>query len=83
MPRGIGERQLQEQLRGRYGVMIPNSEGELAGKLFRIGHMGPVARPTALALGLAALGHALADLGHPADPGAGVAAALAALSWPA
>jgi len=83
MPRGIGERQLQEQLRGRYGVMIPNSEGELAGKLFRIGHMGPVARPTALALGLAVLGHALADLGHPADPGAGVAAALAALSWPA
>lgn len=82
MPRGIGERQLQEQLRGRYGVMIPNSEGDLAGKLFRIGHMGPVARPAALALGLAALGHTLADLGHPADPAAGVAAALAALSWP-
>jgi len=42
----------------------------------RIGHMGPTARPLYAVLAVTALAGALASLGHPADVGAGAAAAM-------
>ena len=79
MPEGIEDEALRGLMRERYGVMISGGYGDLAGKLFRLGHMGPAAHPTYLAAQLAVLERALADLGHPVQFGAGVGAAMAAL----
>ena len=59
--------------------MISPGYGDLFGKLFRLGHMGPAAHPTTLAAQLAILERSLADCGHPVQFGAGVGAAMAAL----
>ena len=79
MPEGIEDKRLRTLMRERYGVMISGGYGELAGRLFRLGHMGMAAHPTALAAQLAILERALADLGYPAQFGAGVGAAMADL----
>jgi len=79
IPEGLTDKQLRGHMRERYGVMISGGYGELAGKLFRLGHMAKAAHPTYLAAQLAVLERTLADLGRPVDFGAGVGAALAAL----
>ncbi|MCL4303010.1 MAG: alanine--glyoxylate aminotransferase family protein [Anaerolineae bacterium] len=79
MPAGIEDTQLRNHMRNRYGVMISGGYGELAGQLFRLGHMGKAAHPAYLAAQLAMLERSLADLGRPAEFGAGVGAAMAAL----
>ena len=53
--------------------------GSLLGKLVRIGHMGPVARPIYAVVAVTALGGAITALGGRADVGAGVEAVLAAI----
>lgn len=78
-PGGITDKQLRGHMREKYGVMISGGYGELAGQLFRLGHMGKAAHPTYLAAQLAVLERSLADLGHPVEFGAGVGAAMAAL----
>ncbi len=79
IPEGIEDEALRGLMRDRYGVMISGGYGDLAGKLFRLGHMGPAAHPTHLAAQLAVLERALVDLGHPVQLGAGVGAAMEAL----
>lgn len=79
MPPGVDDKQLRGHMRERYGVMISGGYGELAGQLFRLGHMAKAAHPTYLAAQLAVLERTLADLGHPVEFGAGVGAAMAAL----
>ena len=80
MPDGLTDEQIRGTMRHRYGVMISPGYGDLQGKLFRLGHMGPEqAHPTTLAAQLAVLERALADCGHPVQFGAGVGAAMAAL----
>lgn len=82
MPPGLTDKAVRGTMRDRYGVMISGGYGELAGKLFRLGHMGKAAHPTYLAAQLAMLERTLLDLGHPVELGAGVGAAMAALgSW--
>ena len=79
-PAGLDEARLRDVMRRRYGVTISPGYGELMGKLFRLGHMGPAqAHPTALAAQLAILERALNDVGHPVRFGAGVGAAMAEL----
>lgn len=78
-PDGITDEQLRGHMRDRYGVMISGGYGELAGQLFRLGHMGMAAHPTYLAAQLAVLERSLLDLGHKVELGAGVGAAMAAL----
>jgi pyridoxamine--pyruvate transaminase len=80
IPAGIEDKPLRNHMRDRYGVMISGGYGELAGQLFRLGHMGKAAHPTYLAAQLAILERSLADLGRPVDFGAGVGAAMAALA---
>jgi pyridoxamine--pyruvate transaminase len=80
-PSGISDTKLIETMRGRYGVTISPGLGELAGKTFRLGHMGLAqAHPTTLAAQLAILERALVDCGHPVALGTGVGAAMSALS---
>ena len=67
-------------MRDRYGVMISGGYGELAGKLFRLGHMGMAAHPTYLCAQLAMIERTLADLGVPVTLGQGVGAALDSLA---
>lgn len=78
-PDGITDAQLRGHMRQKYGVMISGGYGELAGQVFRLGHMGKAAHPTFLAAQLAVLERSLADLGQPVEFGAGVGAAMAAL----
>jgi pyridoxamine--pyruvate transaminase len=80
-PAGVDEAALRDVMRRKYGVMISPGYGALFGKLFRLGHMGPMqAHPTALAAQLAILERALADVGYPVQFGAGVGAAMASLT---
>jgi pyridoxamine--pyruvate transaminase len=79
VPEGLEDEQIRGTMRERYGVMISPGYGDLYGKLFRLGHMGMAAHPTALAAQLAILERSLKDLGHPVELGAGVGAAMAAL----
>ncbi|MFN8593039.1 MAG: alanine--glyoxylate aminotransferase family protein [Thermomicrobiales bacterium] len=79
-PDGVSDKPLRDTMRHRYGVTISPGYGDLHGKLFRLGHMGPAqAHPTVLAGQLAVLERALADCGYPVQFGAGVGAAMAAL----
>ena len=78
LPAGVTEEALVTHIRERYGVQISGSEG--AWDLVRIGHIGETARSLHPVVGLAALGQGLRDLGVAVDVGAGLEAALAALS---
>lgn len=59
-----------------YGVAFGVGLGEVAGKVFRIGHLGSLTDVMMLA-GLATAEMVMADLGLPVRPGSGVAAAQA------
>ncbi len=78
-PDGIDEEKLRAAARALYGVTFSSGRGETAGKLTRIGHMGPTAHPIYSVLAVSALGGALNALGHKTDVGAGVAAVLATI----
>ena len=79
IPAGIEDAALRAAARARYGVVFSSGRGETLGKLVRIGHMGPTARPLYAIVALTALGGALRALGRPVDVAAGVAAALAVI----
>ena len=63
-------------LRDSLGVSIQGGQDQMKGKLVRIGHMGPTARPMYSLIAVSALGGAIRALGRPVDVAAGVAAAL-------
>ena len=79
MPAGLEDAAIRQEARRRYGVVFSAGRGSLLGKLVRIGHMGPVARPIYAVVAVTALGGAIAALGGRADVGAGVEAVLAAI----
>ena len=79
VPAGLEDEAIRREARGRYGVVFSAGRGPLMGRLVRIGHMGPVARPIYATVAVTALGGAIAVLGGNADVGAGVEAALAAI----
>ncbi|MGH6644960.1 MAG: hypothetical protein ACRED3_19925, partial [Bradyrhizobium sp.] len=68
-----------DTLLDHYGVLLSLGRGFTAGKVLRIGHMGPNAEPMLAVTAVAALGGALNRLDVRADSGAGVKAALAIL----
>jgi alanine-glyoxylate transaminase/serine-glyoxylate transaminase/serine-pyruvate transaminase len=80
VPEGTTAEAIIRTMRDRYGVMISGGYGDLRGKLFRLGHMGMSAHPTALFAQLGVLERSLLDLGVGITPGAGVAAAVEALA---
>jgi pyridoxamine--pyruvate transaminase len=79
IPAGIEDAVLRAAARARYGVVFSSGRGETLGKLIRIGHMGPTARPLFAVVAVTALGGTIRALGHPLDVSAGVAAALAVI----
>jgi pyridoxamine--pyruvate transaminase len=79
IPAGLEDASLRAAARARYGVVFSSGRGETLGKLVRIGHMGPTARPLYAVVALTALGGAIRALGHTLDVASGMAAALAVI----
>ena len=73
-PDGTDTSKLIALMRDKHGVTIANGQGELKGKIIRLGHMGYVSEGDLL-VGLAALEAGLKELGHEFEFGAGVRAA--------
>ena len=59
--------------------MLSGGQGDLAGIVLQIGHMGPAAYPLSPVIAVTAIGRALRALGVKADIGAAVEAAVTAL----
>ena len=76
-PAGVDSGDVVKSLRDRFGVTIADGQGELKGRIFRIGHIGWF-DVFDITTALAALELALADLGVDVDRGVAVTAALEA-----
>jgi len=79
IPKGVDEAALRERVRRESGVMLSGGQGELIGKVLRIGHMGPAAYPMAPVLSVTGLGRALRSFGHSVDIGGAVEAVIGEL----
>lgn len=76
MPDGFDAAQVIDLAFKRYDISLGAGLGELAGKVFRIGHLGDM-NPLTLTGALGGVEMALADAGVPITLGSGVGAALA------
>ncbi len=74
VPDGCNGTDLVQLAASKYGVAFGVGLGEVAGRVFRIGHVGMLTDVLALA-GLATVEMCMADLGWPVTLGSGVAAA--------
>jgi serine---pyruvate transaminase len=74
VPGGVDGKAIVKRMRSDHGMIIAGGQGPLAGKVFRIGHLGYYDRFDILRC-LAALELTLGSLGYPVKHGAGVAAA--------
>jgi alanine-glyoxylate transaminase/serine-glyoxylate transaminase/serine-pyruvate transaminase len=79
VPVGVDEAAVRKTLLTSFNTEVGAGLGPLAGKIWRIGLMGASSTPQTVLQFLAALESALAANGHQVPPGAGVAAAQAAL----
>jgi aspartate aminotransferase-like enzyme len=75
VPNGIDGQEIVAAVRDRMGVTIAGGQGELRGKIVRIGHIGYV-DIFDIVTGLAAVELALAEAGADIERGAGPARAL-------
>ena len=73
-PHGIDSEKIVAAYAKSHNITIAGGQGEMKGKVFRLGHMGYAAEFDTI-IALAALEQVLADLGVPVDFGAGVRAA--------
>ncbi|MGI6245782.1 MAG: L-aspartate--glyoxylate aminotransferase BhcA [Pseudochelatococcus sp.] len=73
-PEGFDANRIVAHALNAYGVAFGTGLGDVAGKVFRIGHLGSLTDVMALS-GIATAEMAMADLGLPVKPGVGVAAA--------
>jgi aspartate aminotransferase-like enzyme len=73
-PPGVDSEKVVAAYSKSHNITIAGGQGEMKGKLFRLGHMGYAAEFDVIA-GLAGLEQVLADLGQPVDFGASVGAA--------
>ena len=74
VPEGFDSDILTNRAFDAYGVSFGVGLGQMAGKAFRIGHLGSMTDVMALA-GLSAIEMAMADLNYPVESGSGVIAA--------
>jgi len=79
-PKGIEPAAVVARMRDQYGILIGTGLDRIRTMTLRIGTMGITASPQYVLPTLAALEMALRDLGHHAEPGAGVAAAQRAFA---
>ncbi len=82
MPEGIDSAKVVDVAFKRYDISLGAGLGEVAGKVFRIGHLGDTNALT-LAAALSGVEMALADVGVPLTLGSGVGAALSHWRVPA
>ena len=80
-PDGVDATEVVKALRDRYGITIANGQGEMKGKIFRLGHIGWF-DVFDITTQLAAVALVLADLGADIERGAAVTAALEAFAAP-
>jgi serine---pyruvate transaminase len=73
LPDEIDGARVPKLMRDRYGVTVAGGQGHLKGRIVRIAHCGYYGAFDIL-IAVTALGMALRDLGHDAEPGAGAAA---------
>jgi aspartate aminotransferase-like enzyme len=73
-PAGIDSEKIVAAFSSAHNITIAGGQGEMKGKLFRLGHMGYAAELDTI-VALSALEQVLAELGLPVDFGAGVRAA--------
>jgi aspartate aminotransferase-like enzyme len=78
-PEGVDATEIVSTLRDRFGITIANGQGELKGKIFRIGHIGWF-DVFDITTALAAVELALADAGAEIERGVAVTRALEAWS---
>jgi serine---pyruvate transaminase len=78
-PAGIDSGEVIRSLRERFGITIANGQGELKGKIFRLGHIGWF-DVFDITTQIAAVELVLADLGADVERGVAVTAALEAFS---
>jgi len=74
LPQGMDGKALVKVLSSKYGVTVAGGQGQLAGKIIRIAHMGYIDKFDIITV-ISALEMALAEMGHKVTLGAGVAAA--------
>ena len=74
LPESIDGTQVPKLMRDRFGVTIAGGQGKLKGKIARIAHCGYFGAFDIIVT-ISALEMTLRELGHEAEPGAGVAAA--------
>ena len=70
-PPGLHSEQIVTAYSKAHNITIAGGQGEMKGRIFRLGHMGYAAEFDVI-VALAALEQVLADLGQPVDFGAGV-----------
>jgi alanine-glyoxylate transaminase/serine-glyoxylate transaminase/serine-pyruvate transaminase len=73
-PEGFNASKIVEHASSKYGMAFGTGLGSVAGKVFRIGHLGRLTDAMALS-GIATAEMAMVDLGLPIRFGSGVAAA--------
>jgi len=73
-PKGVDSEKIVKAYAQAHNITIAGGQGEMKGKVFRLGHMGYAAEFDVI-IALAALEQVLADLGQPVDFGASVGAA--------
>ncbi len=78
-PRGIDSEAVLSTYSTSHNITIAGGQGEMKGRVFRLGHMGYVADFDVITA-LAALEQVLQELGHPVDFGAAVRAAQKVLA---
>ena len=74
VPDGLDGVALVGKLEKQYGVKMAGGQDNLKGKIIRLGHMGYIDQFDVLAA-LAGVELVLKEMGHPVEPGKGVAAA--------
>jgi aspartate aminotransferase-like enzyme len=74
-PPGLGDPELRKALEREYNILVQGGQGELAGKIFRIGHMGIADWPDLLVT-FAALERILGKAGRVPAPGRALAAVV-------
>lgn len=74
VPEGFDSNELVEHAFNKYGISFGVGLGEVAGRAFRIGHLGSLTEVMVLS-GIATIEMAMADLDYPITLGQGVAAA--------
>jgi aspartate aminotransferase-like enzyme len=79
MPPNIDSTVLLGKLEKQYGIKLANGQDTLKGKIIRLAHMGYIDQFDVLA-GLSGVELVLREMGHPVEPGKGVAAAQKVLA---